>query len=132
MSKKCTDEENEILSVDNIFLLTFVLMKCFTLLFSLYLFALAILPCSDNNDCKYLSTTQAMFSAFDHSNHHEDIEHCTPFCICSCCGQTCCLPLLSIDFSSNIYFKLSQKIAVRQSSFLSELKDSIWQPPKIS
>jgi hypothetical protein len=62
--------------------------KVFTLIFSFYLLALAVMPCSDKDDCKYLSADQSTFTTTDHSDHDSDTEHCSPFCMCACCGQT--------------------------------------------
>jgi len=106
-------------------------VKLFTLIFSFYLLALAVLPCSDKEDCKYMGSEQTTFSTTDHSDHEQDTEHCSPFCMCACCGQTCGFIYYQTDLGLN-FPTTSQKIVVYQSSFVSEVSFSIWQPPKIS
>jgi hypothetical protein len=106
-------------------------VKFFTLIFSFYLLALAIMPCSDKDDCKYMSADQTISATTDHSDHGSDTEHCPPFCMCACCGQTCHFTHYQADLGFD-FPTISQKNAVYQPSFVSEVYLSIWQPPKIS
>jgi hypothetical protein len=106
-------------------------MRIFAYIFSFYLFALAIMPCSDKEDCKYMGNEQTTFSTTDHSDHDSDTENCSPFCMCACCGQSV----------TNIFYPAvlnnqtpvsAQKFPIYNASFVSEVYLSIWQPPKIS
>ncbi|HND16701.1 MAG TPA: hypothetical protein PLQ17_07425, partial [Saprospiraceae bacterium] len=65
--------------------------------------------------------------------HHdsESKDHCTPFCVCTCCSQA---------FNHNFYKSaiterkegVTHECPAYTSSFISETFFQIWQPPKIS
>ena len=78
-------------------------------------------------DCKYESKIEHS----EHHDNHEDTENCSPFCMCSCCGQT-----ISYEFISTIEFQNQtlkhNEVSKFQSALISEYSISIWQPPKIS
>jgi hypothetical protein len=70
-------------------------------------------------------------STTDHSDHEGDTEHCSPFCMCACCGQS----ITNIFYPTalnNLTLIPSQDFPVYNASFVSEVYLSIWQPPKIS
>jgi len=106
-------------------------VKVFTFIFSFYLLALAIKPCSDKDDCKYQDFERDLYTSSDHSDHESDIETCSPFCICACCGQS----ITNIFYASTFYalVPVVEKVfPIYNASFVSEVYLSIWQPPKIS
>jgi len=112
------------------YLPTFAPMKFFTLIFSVYILALSILPCGDQRDCNQSEQT-AITATTDHENHNHEQETCTPFCICACCGSV----------FSNLYYPAtlslfvptsSKNLPVYQNAFVREIYFNIWQPPKIS
>lgn len=108
------------------------LMKFFTIIFSIYLLALSVMPCADMMECKHQSEKSVSpFAANNHEKHSGDSEQCTPFCICNCCGQTC-----NSEFNSNhiAVFEnpVEQNFPVYTSAFVPEVYFNIWQPPKIS
>jgi hypothetical protein len=106
-------------------------VKLFTLIFSFYLLALAVMPCSDMEDCNYPSADQSTFATTDHSDHDSDTENCSPFCMCACCGQS----ITNIFYPTALYNPtpvVKQDIPIYNASFISEVYLSIWQPPKIS
>ncbi len=105
--------------------------KVLTLLFSFYLLALAIMPCSDKEDCKYQIASQSTFATTDHSDHDSDTENCSPFCMCACCGQSLSSPFTNYCLPFHVSISLD-KFLVYNTSFVSEVYMSIWQPPKIS
>jgi hypothetical protein len=109
----------------------FCTVKFFTLIFSFYLLALAVMPCSDKDDCNYMSADQSTLATTDHSDHDNDTENCSPFCLCACCGQS-----ISSTFYPTALYNLTpvptQDIPVYNAPFVSEVYLSIWQPPKIS
>ncbi|MCK6541163.1 hypothetical protein L6Q79_00615 [bacterium] len=105
--------------------------KILTLIFSFYLLALAVMPCSDKDDCKYHGSEQSTFATTDHSDHDSDTENCSPSCMCACCGQS----MTNIFYPTALYNLTpfaSQDFLVYNASFVSEVYLSIWQPPKIS
>jgi hypothetical protein len=102
-----------------------------TLIFSFYILALSCMPCSDKDDCNYMSADQSTFATTDHSDHDSDTENCSPFCMCACCGQSCIFTHFQADFGLN-FPTVAQKVSVYKATFSSEVSFSIWQPPKIS
>ncbi|MEP7197183.1 MAG: DUF6660 family protein [Saprospiraceae bacterium] len=106
--------------------------RALIILFSFYLLALGVIPCSDKDDCKYQSTELIMSNSTDHSDHDSDTENCSPFCMCDCCGQTfSCNPFFNYSLSLSVPISL-EKFPIYKTSFVSEVYLSIWQPPKIS
>ncbi|PJA07116.1 MAG: hypothetical protein COX70_08170 [Flavobacteriales bacterium CG_4_10_14_0_2_um_filter_32_8] len=106
-------------------------MKFFTFLFSFYLFILAVMPCSNQNDCEYSIEEQSFGIATNHTEHQNEAEHCSPFCMCACCIQSCNFTKQQINFAL-IFPIISKKIIVYHSLLTSPFCYSIWQPPKLS
>jgi hypothetical protein len=103
-----------------------------TLMFSFYILALSCMPCSDSDDCKYEQEQQTSnFATTNHSDHEQDTESCSPFCMCACCGQSCSFEHFQADLGLN-FPTVAQKVSVYKATFSSEVSFSIWQPPKIS
>ncbi|MBK6819564.1 MAG: hypothetical protein IPH78_07780 [Bacteroidetes bacterium] len=105
--------------------------KVLTLLFSFYLLALAVMPCSDKDDCKYMSADQSTYTTTDHSDHDSDTENCSPFCMCACCGQTFSSSFTNYSLALHVPVSV-EKFPLYNASFASEVYLSIWQPPKLS
>lgn len=65
-------------------------MKYFCYLFSLYFLVLSAMPCTDIHNLN-TSVRDEYASIFtdNHSNcpHEAEPDFCSPFCVCSCCGQ---------------------------------------------
>jgi hypothetical protein len=89
------------------------------------------MPCSDKDDSNYMSADQSTFATTDHSDHDNDTENCSPFCMCACCGQSFSSPFSHYSLSLHVPVSL-EKFPVYNASFVSEVYLSIWQPPKIS
>jgi hypothetical protein len=110
-------------------------VKFFVLLFSAYLLALNVLPCSDlaqhaaNQEIEHLIVDQDS-SSHDH-NHGDEADSCSPFCICACCGVITGFELSPIQLpSSNL--NLVEYFALYQDDAHSNELLFIWKPPKIS
>ena len=106
-------------------------MKIFTIIFTFYLFALAIVPCGDKDDCKNQNSEFADLADNDHSDHDEDSENCSPFCVCACCGHSTGSVFYHVALY-NLIPVAAQDVPIYNASFVSEEYLSIWQPPKIS
>ena len=89
------------------------------------------MPCGDNDDCQNQGIELSALADNDHSDHEGDTENCTPFCICTCCGQTFSGAFVSYSLSLHIPF-IVENFILYNASFTSEVYLSIWQPPKIS
>jgi hypothetical protein len=96
-------------------------VKFFVLLFSAYLLALNVLPCSD----------LAQHADNQEIEHGDEADSCSPFCICACCGVITGFELSPIQLpSSNL--NLVEYFALYQDDAHSNELLFIWKPPKIS
>ena len=106
-------------------------MKFFAYIMAFYILVLSVVPCSDvHNDCKDKKSKTELTQNHDHKQDKDD--HCSPFCTCTCCATS----VVAIDFTlfqikKPTDFTISQKVAIRNFSFLSNFFGNIWQPPKI-
>lgn len=113
-------------------------MKLAIHIFTIYIFALAIVPCSDGGGgiveiLNHLSGVEHQHIS-DHDQHSNDCgdDMCTLFCICSCCSST-------VDVPVELPFQLKSLLPkpVNKPSFFlaiipNSFHDSIWQPPRFS
>jgi hypothetical protein len=104
-------------------------MNLFRIIFSVYLIALTLVPCTDtlgvHKENVHAETTH---SDANHANEHEDT--CPPLCSCNCCGVSGVF-----FFQESISFEVVSynekiKIPLNQSA-VSFFAHTIWQPPKI-
>jgi len=105
-------------------------VKIRTLIFTLYLLALAVYPCSDASTCtdEKKDTTKIELTQHDHSEDEGDA--CTPFCICSCCAATIRLTTSDVTLVENNHHTL-HTIPYTERHLLSNAH-TIWQPPKLA
>ena len=87
------------------------------------------LPCADMEANDFSHTLVEKSS----SEHNQDYDACSPFCICNCCSShvfafdtTIC----SLDFVI-VQKIVENKIPEYKSIFASNFFGSIWQPPQI-
>ncbi|MGV7107278.1 DUF6660 family protein [Flavobacterium sp. U410] len=107
-------------------------MKFFVYIFSIYILALSIVPCSDAyNDCKSNIAIKELPQSHDHKSDHNDV--CSPFCTCTCCSVSA-NPKYATFTIKAVKLIIISKIAFPQRDFLftSNFHGSIWQPPKIN
>jgi hypothetical protein len=105
------------------------MMKLLTLFWSVYIFAMAILPCHD-------SSIYEDFCCHEKKETHQKDKHenhtCTPFCVCVCCGS---LVVLGQEFVSPApVFAVSEMVSIKvllKHYFVSNYFGFIWQPPKL-
>jgi len=103
-------------------------MKLFAYILSLYILLLIGIPCGDASGCNMLHESGIASPSTEH--HHNDVDHCSPFCTCDCCACPAANPDNVNDFT---IFSLFQKYNSEFSSaYISALFISIWQPPKLS
>ena len=106
-------------------------VKFFALIFSFYFFALALMPCNDQDGCTYQGFDQSTSATTGHSDHDNDGENCPPFCACACCGHSITSIFIGATFY-NLVPIVAQDFPIYDTSFTSEVYLTIWQPPKIS
>ncbi|WP_367916120.1 DUF6660 family protein [Leadbetterella sp. DM7] len=106
-------------------------MRLFAYIFSIYILALSVVPCSDAyNDCQNDTAYKEYSQAHNHHTDHND--NCSPFCTCTCCSTSVNLKFTSHKFQITKLVVSSQiTYPVRDFSFVSNYYGNIWQPPKI-
>lgn len=115
----------------------FCSMKLFSFILSIYIFCLAIMPCSDFhivlNESEYSVAYQEDHESHDHDQNKD--EHCSPFCICTCCHTPMNFEFGQKDVVSSIPYT---QVSTDDNTFMyydspsSSYLNTIWQPPKVN
>ena len=120
------------LSCKNIYLLLcqikpYGVLKLLSIILSFYVIVLTLTPCVDD----YLSSNIAKseISQQQNESNSSDIDLCSPFCTCNCCGA-------SITIVLKTFFTPDKPISAILNFFhadkkLTDKAHSFWQPPKI-
>ena len=109
-------------------------MKHLSIILSVYLLALAIIPCVDGVVMEAGHDETHVHVEFDgsdgHNHEHDGDDDCSPLCACSCCNITLSPPgkIITLRFSSEISMELPNSYTELLS--LVDIKD-IWEPPKL-
>ena len=101
-------------------------MKIFAFLFSLYIFALASVPCCAIAQCQDDATSSQKAS---NSRQHDGCQNCSPFNQCgNCVGFTltgASTPVGRLPHAVEVIFSNSGQY------LLTQYVSSFWQPPKL-
>jgi hypothetical protein len=112
-------------------------MKLFSLILSVYIFCLAVMPCSDIH-LVLEESKQAIAHHDDHTTHDHDQDtekHCSPFCTCTCCHTPINFEFGIKNFVPDILYV---EISTDEITFLyydspsTAYRNTIWQPPKVN
>ena len=90
---------------------------------------LSSLPCNDaENQCNgNNSKSETKF----HQHNEDSDDNCSPFCICNCCHTVLAsLDFIPFEIKQSKVVVVSQKIAPRNYTLISNYYSSIWDPPK--
>jgi len=99
-----------------------------TLLLSVYLLALMALPCNDDHSHTSVTTENQIAQA---DNHHDDIDACSPFCVCACCTTPIMVQQL-ISFDSLPFITpYNREVTSFYAPVTATYSGSIWQPPQL-
>lgn len=102
-------------------------MKLARYILSLYILMLSCLPCADIETDFGNETTVAQ------SHEKEHTDNCSPFCICSCCGNQIAFESQTLVLLPQIHFFTEKNKSDNYTpQFVSNFYGNIWQPPKIS
>jgi hypothetical protein len=107
----------------------FACVKFVSLIFSIYIAFIACYPCSDQATCvdEERTGTTIVFSGHEHSS--QEIDLCSPFCICNCCSSQFNQPG---SFSFEAYCpKFSDQNSVLRPHRVKSIPHTIWQPPRL-
>jgi len=84
-------------------------MKLTIHIFAIYMFALSLIPCGDGGGGIVEIVNHLFGIAHQHQSDHDHHskgcgdDTCTPFCVCSCCSITTCIPT-NTNLTSNSIF----------------------------
>ena len=110
-------------------------MKYVSIILSIYLLALAIVPCADGStwDTSAIGNSLAVeLPDTDSHDHESTMDHCSPLCSCSCCHITI-RPPVKLDWQLAFPLKAAvKKTRIQADIYTSLCLDDIWQPPKFS
>ncbi len=83
------------------FLYIFDLLKLFTIILSIYVTCLALVPCSDFEN---IQSGQELSVEATHDHDHPDNcnDSCTPFCMCACCHTNVVVNKEEVDNTLNL------------------------------
>lgn len=69
----------------------------------------------------------------NHDHQQDKDDNCTPFCTCTCCSASViAVEFIPFQVIKPQEFNISEKVSIRNFSFVSNFFGNIWQPPKIA
>lgn len=89
---------------------------------------LALAPCGDAMQCAEQSFH---VESKPHTHTENEVDLCSPFCICACCGQLTYSTSFP-DFKFSIALNKQRPSFSYDDSKVGSIALDIWQPPKIS
>lgn len=101
-------------------------MKSISSILAFLIFIMAIMPCSDGHTCD----EEGQEIALDHNHSEDEKDHCSPFCVCSCCGMKINFQDTSNFVSSTTVLNSSYKFSY-SSLYSFSFNQSIWHPPAV-
>lgn len=105
----------------------------FSLLMSVYVLLLSVLPCTDVG-LPIRDSNQPTQVTADHHTHDTDRpvgDQCSPFCSCTCCGTVGVQsPVFAFDFAEPQ--PVAHSVPTLTPAFLPSVALSTWQPPQLS
>lgn len=103
-------------------------MKWITLLFSLHIFVMSCISCTDDIMTIEAKQTVSLLST-DQDQQSNQVDWCSPFCICNCCAGVVLDIIQNIDVLPATSF--NKMLCLYKQDFTAQFYYSIWQPPKI-
>ncbi|WP_394369820.1 DUF6660 family protein [Arachidicoccus terrestris] len=105
-------------------------MKFMAFILCITVMALSIMPCQDINASTAQQALTVSQSSGTHQCGHDD--HCSPFCLCSCCpsAATSEAPGTVFRLNAPAAITVKKEYLIREVTFASNFFDNIWQPPK--
>lgn len=106
-------------------------MKGVCYIIAIVIAGLAVYPCNDANICvDDQQYSKSVVDVNDHDHSSDEVDLCTPFCVCSCCSSHANQPSYFTfkAFAAN-YFDLNSKL---RDQLIKPIYFAIWQPPKLS
>lgn len=103
-------------------------MKYLAFILSIYILALNLAPCEDYTVLDNEVQTE-ISQIFDNDHQHQDLDLCSPFCICQCCHiSTMNFKFVDVKFNTSY---ISTQDFFYQNGIVKDFTTSILQPPKV-
>ena len=106
-------------------------MRIFAFLLSIFITALAIVPCADGMPQSSVDTEMEVFASEHDHNHSDQKDDCTPFCICVCCGSLIALPSLQPFLNERVAIS-AESLSRYTFDYSFDYSEGIWHPPSLS
>ena len=107
-------------------------VKQFCRIFILYFIALILMPCTDVHAANPTVLNSAPSTEHNSCPHEKETDFCSPFCICSCCGQiVITAPERAEMQRANQSMVQTKLMPPEQLSFQSEYLDRLFHPPRL-
>lgn len=103
-------------------------MKILATILSIYIFALNLVPCEDDDSFNDQVKTQISQDMGD-NHQHQDSDLCSPFCMCSCC-QIHATDIQNVDFKLKTTIH-SNKVLFQTTAVEKDFNATILQPPQV-
>lgn len=104
-------------------------MKLLVRILSIYILVLSAISCLDAPRDNIAHKTELSQNTTD--NHSNDIDFCSPFCVCDCCVSPIISQIVFFHFSSFLFSQERIYLAFKSACISSNLT-TVWQPPKLS
>jgi len=101
-------------------------MRLIALFFSFYILFLTALPCADAPT----KSSEQNAPISQQSTHHDDNDHCSPFCTCNCCATAMNCVIQAVDFQITTIVR--EHVTSYSIPLVSQRSGDIWQPPQLS
>ena len=113
----------------------FAIVKILTTIFAFYFVLLAAMPCADrasaNNE--HIIAIETIDAHHTHESHTHELDLCSPFCVCNCCGvHIMSLKTVVLYESQPMVAFSTTSISTYKAEFFSKFSNSIWQPPQLN
>ena len=104
-------------------------MKFLAFILSIYIFTLNLAPCADYEAGVFSDDIETEISQiFDNEHQHQDLDLCSPFCICQCCHiSTMNFKFVDVKFITSY---ISMQDFFYQNGIVKDFTTSILQPPR--
>ena len=98
-------------------------MKAIVFFMAIYILVLSAVPCNDmHNKCNSKNVKSVLTQNHNHQQDKDD----------SCSASVVALNFTPFRIKKPAVFSITQKIIIRNFSFVSNYFGTIWQPPKIT
>ncbi len=85
---------------------------------------MTVMPCSDGHTCD--EDNQSI--SLEHSHTEDEKDHCSPFCVCSCCGMKMNIESITRFYKLIVY--LNSKCEFNYSFlYYFSFNKAVWHPP---